>query len=82
VVAGAYNTGKQRGSEKQREFGWRTRGGGAHREPEVAAMAARKAAGSGEGGAGERTRERQGGNEVLTCGPGQHSAGQRGLNSV
>jgi hypothetical protein len=63
VVAGACSTSRQRGSEEQREFGRRTRGGGAHHEAEVATMVAQKAVGSGKGaatGADERPKERGG----------------------
>jgi hypothetical protein len=43
VVASAWSTGKQRGSEERRKFGQKKpRGDGAHHEAEVAAMAAPK----------------------------------------
>jgi hypothetical protein len=43
VVADTWSTGKLRGSEEQRKFGLKTRGGGgAHHEAKVAAMAALK----------------------------------------
>jgi hypothetical protein len=39
-VASTWSTDKPRGSEERRKFGWKPGGDGAHREAEVAAMAA------------------------------------------
>jgi hypothetical protein len=41
-VASTWSTDKPRGSEERRKFGWKPGGDGAHREAEVAAMAALK----------------------------------------
>jgi hypothetical protein len=57
VVAGAWSTGKRRGSEERRQFGHKTRGGGAHHEAEVAAMAAPNRRSGAASGAREGPRE-------------------------
>jgi hypothetical protein len=57
VVAGAWSTGKRRGSEERRQFGRKTLGGGAHREAEVAAMAAPNRQSGVVSGAREGPRE-------------------------